>query len=130
MRRQIRGAAAEAPANPPSTATERRLAEIWSDLLQTPSISASDNFFDLGGHSLLAVLLLVRVHETFGVQLSIDDVYSGAVTLSELAQRIEMLQMGDVESPEYAELLKEIEAMSDEEARRMLAGSEPDGGRS
>ena len=102
---------------------------IWSDLLQKPSISASDNFFDLGGHSLLAVLLLVRVHETFGVQLSIDDVYSGAVTLSDLAQRIELIQMGGADSSEYAELLKEIEAMSEEEARQMLAESEPDGGR-
>jgi acyl carrier protein len=57
-----------------STATEQRLGEIWADLLHIASISASDNFFDLGGHSLLAVLLLVRIHETFGVELSIDDV--------------------------------------------------------
>jgi FkbH-like protein len=130
MRRQVLSFTANAPAHPPSTVTEKRLAEIWSDLLQTPSISTSDNFFDLGGHSLLAVLLLVRAHETFGVQLSIDDVYSGAVTLAELAQRIEGLQIGDPESAGYAELLQEIEAMSDEDARRMLAESEPDGGRS
>jgi len=128
MRRQVRGSMDAAPPDPPSTATERGLAEIWADLLQQPSISVSDNFFDLGGHSLLAVLLLVRVHETFGVQLSIDDVYSGSVTLSDLAQRIEMLQIGDPESPEYAELLREIEAMSDEEARQMLAEGEPDRG--
>ena len=37
----------------------------------------TDNFFDLGGHSLLAVLLLLRIGESFGVELSIDDVYSG-----------------------------------------------------
>lgn len=123
MRRQVRGTLDAA-----LTATERGLAEIWADLLQKPSISASDNFFDLGGHSLLAVLLLVRVHETFGVQLSIDDVYSGAVTLSDLAQRIEMLQIGNPDSPEYAELLREIEAMSDEEAREILAEGERDGG--
>lgn len=125
MRRQVRGAMDAA-----LTATEQRLAEIWADLLQKPTISASDNFFDLGGHSLLAVLLLVRIHETFGVQLSIDDVYSGAVTLSDLAQRIEMLQFADADSPEYAELLREIEAMSDEEARQLLAEGERDGGRS
>ena len=68
---------------------------------------------------MLAVLLLVRIQETFGVELSIDDVYSGALTLAELAERI------DMSSPEYVQLLQEIEALSDEEARRMLAEGEP-----
>jgi acyl carrier protein len=120
MRRESRVAMAAPAADPPSTETEKRLAEIWADLLHAPSISASDNFFDLGGHSLLAVLLLVRIQETFGIELSIDDVYSGALTLAGLAQRIDMLH-----SPEYSELLLEIEALSDEEVRQMLAEDEP-----
>ena len=119
MRRESRVAMTAPAADPPSTDTERRLAEIWADLLHAPSISASDNFFDLGGHSLLAVLLLVRIQETFGIDLSIDDVYTGALTLAGLAQRIDMLH-----SPEYAELLHEIEALSDEEVREMLAEGE------
>jgi acyl carrier protein len=126
VRRESRGAlavptSATPTIDPPSTETEVRLADIWADLLHQPSISASDNFFDLGGHSLLAVLLLVRIQETFGIELSIDDVYSGALTLAGLAQRIDMR-----ESPEYAELLREIEAMSDEEARQLLAEADPD----
>jgi FkbH-like protein len=129
MRREARGAMAAPSADPPSTETEKRLAEIWADLLRAPSISASDNFFDLGGHSLLAVLLLVRIQETFGIELSIDDVYSGALTLAGLAQRIDALQLGDPDSPEYAELLHEIEALSDEEVRQMLAEGEPESGR-
>jgi FkbH-like protein len=129
MRRETRAAMAAPSADPPSTETEKRLAEIWADLLHAPSISASDNFFDLGGHSLLAVLLLVRIQETFGIELSIDDVYSGALTLAGLAQRIDVLQLGDPDSPEYAELLHEIEALSDEEVRQMLAEGEPEAGR-
>ena len=125
MRRESRVAMAAPTADPPSTETEKRLAEIWADLLHAPSISASDNFFDLGGHSLLAVLLLVRIQETFGIELSIDDVYSGALTLAGLAQRIDELQ-----SPEYAELLHEIEALSDEEVRQMLAEGAPEAERS
>jgi acyl carrier protein len=124
MRRQSRGALAG-----PSTGTESRLAEIWADLLKVPSIELSDNFFDLGGHSLLAVLLLVRIHETFGVELSIDDVYSGGLTLAELAQRIDLAGLGALDSGEYADLLREIEGLSDEEARRLLAESEPEAGR-
>lgn len=124
MRRENRVATAAPTADPPSTETEKRLAEIWADLLHAPAISASDSFFDLGGHSLLAVLLLVRIRETFGIELSIDDVYSGALTLAGLAQRIELVQLGDPDSPEYAALLQEIEALSDEEARQMLAEGE------
>jgi len=112
-----------------STDTERRLAELWADLLHASVTSPEDNFFDLGGHSLLVVLLLVRVQETFGVELSIDDVYSGAITLSSMAERIDTLQAGGPDSSEYAEILREIEEMSDEEARRILAETEPEGGR-
>ena len=63
------------------TDVERQLAAIWSDLLKTPDIQVSDNFFDLGGHSLIAVLLILRVREAFGVELPIDDVYSSTLTL-------------------------------------------------
>ena len=126
IRRAARGAVVMTTKNPPSTETERQLAEIWADLLHAPAISASDNFFDLGGHSLLAVLLLVRIQETFAIGLSIDDVYSGALTLADLAQRIDLLRLGDPDSPEYAELLREIEALSDEEARQMLDEGEPE----
>jgi acyl carrier protein len=103
------------------TTVERELALIWSELLEKHAIARDDNFFDLGGHSLLAVLLLLRIRETFGVELSIDDVYSGTLTLADLAAHIEAAQLGDVDPEEYAALLAEIEEMTDEEARALLA---------
>jgi acyl carrier protein len=106
------------------TETEDRLARIWSELLERPSVAATDNFFDLGGHSLLAVLLLLRIREAFGVELSIDDVYSGTLTLSDLAARIETLQLGGIDPQEYAALLAEIEGLSDDEARQLLAAED------
>ncbi len=108
-----------------ATETEGLLAELWTDLLRVPSVSASDNFFGLGGHWLLVVLLLERIHEAFGVELPVDDVYSGGLTLAELAQRIDVARMGGEDSAEYAELLREIEALSDEEARQLLAEGDP-----
>ena len=106
------------------TETEGQLARIWADLLERPSVSVTDNFFDLGGHSLLAVLLLLRIRESFGVELSIDDVYSGTLTLSDLAARIETAQLGGIDPEEYAALLAEIEGLSDEEARQLLAAED------
>jgi len=38
---------------PPATADERRLAEIWRQVLALETVGVHDNFFDLGGHSLL-----------------------------------------------------------------------------
>ncbi|MGO9242787.1 MAG: HAD-IIIC family phosphatase [Bryobacteraceae bacterium] len=106
------------------TDVERRLAAIWAEILQRSSISVHDNFFDLGGHSLLAVLLLLRVKEEFGVELSVDDVYSGTLTLRELARTIEARQAGDVAPEEYQALLAEIEGLSDDEVRALLAAEE------
>ncbi|MDR3717282.1 MAG: HAD-IIIC family phosphatase [Bryobacteraceae bacterium] len=108
----------------PQSDVERRLSAVWAEILQRSQISVHDNFFDLGGHSLLAVLLLMRVKEEFGVELSVDDVYSGTLTLRELAQTIEARQMGDVAPEEYQALLAEIEGLSDEEVHALLAAEE------
>jgi acyl carrier protein len=105
--------------------TERKLAIIWAELLERPGVGVTDNFFDLGGHSLLAVLLLLRIKETFGVELPIDDVYSGSLTLGDLATRIETFQMGAVDPAEYERLLLEIEGMSEEEVQALLANEDP-----
>ncbi len=106
--------------DPTMSETEKKLARIWAELLERPSISLTDNFFDLGGHSLLAVLLLLRIKETFDVDLSIDDVYSGTLTLADLAASVESASLGGIDPDEYAAMLAEIESMSDEEARMLL----------
>jgi hypothetical protein len=105
------------PSHPPHTALERDLAELWAALLNVSAVGLYDNFFDLGGHSLLAVQLLSRVREIHQVDLSLEIVYSGDFTVYALAQAIERK---DAE-PEYEALLHEIEDLSDEEARALLA---------
>ena len=112
---QIRAAMAPAGIDEHSlTLTERQLAGIWAGLLGKASINAHDNFFDLGGHSLLMVQMVMRVRETFGVELGVDDVYSATLTLADLARKIES------DPDEYNALISEIEAMSDEEVERLL----------
>ncbi len=107
------------------TETEQALSAIWAELLERPGVGVADNFFDLGGHSLLAVLLLLRIKETFGVELPVDDVYSGSLTLGDLATRIETFQMGAMDPAEYERLLQEIEGLSEEEVQALLANEEP-----
>jgi len=106
------------------TETEMQLGAIWRELLETPPASAGDNFFDLGGHSLQAVLLLLRIREQFGVELGIDDVYSGTATLGSMAALIDARKLEAANPEEYAALLAQIEQMSDEEVQALLAEQE------
>ncbi|MFA1547955.1 MupA/Atu3671 family FMN-dependent luciferase-like monooxygenase [Actinomadura chokoriensis] len=52
------GSTGSGGAAPPTSDLERRIAEVWSEVLGVDSVGLYDNFFDLGGHSLL----MVRVH--------------------------------------------------------------------
>ncbi len=114
------------PAGVFASETENQLAAIWADLLQQAAVQPSDNFFDLGGHSLLVVMLVMRVRDTFGIELPVDDVYTPGLTLSELATRIEGYQLRAVSPEEYQALLDRIESMSDEEVEALLAGQDQD----
>jgi acyl transferase domain-containing protein/thioesterase domain-containing protein len=55
--------------DPPATAAERIIADIWSDMLGIRHIRRSDDFFDLGGHSLLGVQFMNRLRKRTGRQL-------------------------------------------------------------
>jgi FkbH-like protein len=102
------------------TPTEEALATIWAELLKVPHLGPDDKFFDLGGHSLLAVQLVSRVRDKLNVTLPVDDVYSGDVTLRDMARKIDAIGGGAMDSAEYEAMLAEIEAMSDEDVRALL----------
>lgn len=112
--------AAPAPSSLPRTPLERDLAELWAGLLNVPAVGIHDNFFDLGGHSLLAVQLLSRVRRIYGVELSLEVVYSGEFTVAELAKAVELKEIEQA-GGDYQDLLKELEGLSDEEVRALLA---------
>jgi amino acid adenylation domain-containing protein len=54
----------------PRSSIEKRLAEIFADVLGLEKIGVMDNFFDLGGDSLMGIDLLFRIEKEFGKQLS------------------------------------------------------------
>ncbi len=102
----------------PRSDLERQLAAIWEGSLGVSPIGVTDNFFDLGGHSLLAVELLSRVRQALGVEVSLEVVYGADFTVEELARTVELDQ---TDSGEYAALLAELEDLSDDEVRELLA---------
>jgi amino acid adenylation domain-containing protein len=54
---------------------ERRVAQIWKDLLHVDHIGLNDNFFDLGGHSLLLVKLHARLKAEFAIDLPLVELF-------------------------------------------------------
>jgi FkbH-like protein len=120
IRGQARAPLAGRPLDPPRTALERDLAQIWSELLNVTQVGVHANFFELGGHSLLAVQLLSRVRQSYGVELSLEVVYSGEFTVAELAKAVELKEI-EQSGGDYQELLQELEGLSDDEVRALLA---------
>ncbi len=79
----------------PTTATERRVAALFSALLGHDRVGVDDSFFDLGGHSLVATKLVTAIRSECGVELGIRDVFELA-TVGLLAERIDQLRSGEV----------------------------------
>ena len=76
---------------PPQTATERQLVEIWAETLGMPEdqIGRADDFFDLGGHSLMAMLAVAHIDDRLGLQLPAGTLLERH-SLSELARQLDL----------------------------------------
>ncbi|HUI57925.1 MAG TPA: amino acid adenylation domain-containing protein [Bryobacteraceae bacterium] len=54
---------------------ERKLRDIWEELLEVDPIGVTDNYFELGGHSLLVARLGRRIEQEFGKRLSMAEMF-------------------------------------------------------
>lgn len=66
---------------------ERRLADIWKELLSLPTVKPTDNYFELGGSSLFAVRMFDQIEKTFNKRLPLATLYE-APTVRELADKL------------------------------------------
>jgi FkbH-like protein len=105
-----------APRNP----IEKAIADLWTEILRLDRVSIDDNFFELGGHSLLATVLLSRVRDAFDVELSLHNFFN-APTVAGLAGLIEEAQIEQADKNEIAEMIQELDQLSDEEVRTLLS---------
>ncbi len=83
----------------PTTATERRIAEIWQEVLGLDAVAAGDSFFHLGGHSLLAARVVTKVRYEFEVDLSVRALFEHPVLASFAADVDARRLLGDVSAP-------------------------------
>ena len=71
----------------PSTADEKRVAEIFAGVLGAGEVGADDNFFHQGGDSLRAVRLALALREEFGVKVPLNAAFT-APSVVELARLV------------------------------------------
>ncbi|MBD2199778.1 MULTISPECIES: non-ribosomal peptide synthetase [Calothrix] len=72
----------------PSTAIEKQLVNIWTEILGIDNIGIHHNFFNLGGHSLLATRLISQIRQTFQIELPLRRIFEKP-TIAGLAKDIE-----------------------------------------
>ena len=105
---------------PPRTATEEELVNIWSQVLGFEQIGIYDNFFELGGHSLLAMQVMSRVQQAFQVELPLRSFFENP-TVAGLSEVVASSNQDEQEETEVLdEILSEIERLSDDEAAGTL----------
>ncbi len=68
----------------PRNGLEKRLIQIWEDVLNIHPIGVTDNFFALGGNSFSAVRLMYRIKQQFAQDLPLSMLFQNA-TIEHLA---------------------------------------------
>jgi amino acid adenylation domain-containing protein len=71
----------------PQTEMQKRIAEIWKEVLKLENVSLNDNFFNIGGHSLLSIQVVTKFEKTTGLKMRpVELIYQ---TLSQLSANYE-----------------------------------------
>ena len=95
----------------PLSDAEQLVAEVWAEVLGLERVGAADHFFRLGGHSLMALRVVARVRAATLVHVPVRTLFDCPV-LRDFAAAVEVL------------LVAELDALTDEEAQRLLATTE------
>ncbi|MGE5215472.1 MAG: AMP-binding protein [Chloroflexota bacterium] len=103
----------------PRNVHEAKLAAIWAEVLELVEVGVLDNFFDLGGHSLTASRVISEVIQAFELELPIKALFD-APTIAEMAAIITQTQAKPASESELAQMLQEVEAMTEAEAHRRM----------
>ncbi|NJM32162.1 MAG: AMP-binding protein [Limnobacter sp.] len=75
-----------ATSNEPKNEHERKLLNLWRDILGLEDIGTQDDFFDLGGHSIHAIKLSSRAQMELGIQIPVAAIFDYS-TIEALAEQ-------------------------------------------
>ncbi len=77
----------------PRDDVERRLVDIWEQVLNVRPVGVHDQFFALGGHSLMAVRMVAHVDKVFGKKLPVAAIFQHR-TVEQLARLLRGPEVG------------------------------------
>ena len=103
----------------PRTPEEKVLAQIWAEVLPVKQVGVADNFFDLGGHSLAATRVVSRVIQQFQLDIPLQLLFE-APTIAAMATVITAHQGKTLDEQGMTKLIDELDALSEEEAKRLV----------
>jgi amino acid adenylation domain-containing protein len=71
----------------PRNETEKKVADIWQNLLDLEKVSIKDNFFNIGGDSIKTISLINLLNKEFGTKLVLLDLYENE-TIEKVTHKI------------------------------------------
>jgi NAD(P)-dependent dehydrogenase (short-subunit alcohol dehydrogenase family)/acyl carrier protein len=108
----------------PRNEVEKKLSQIWQQLLGIEEVGVYDDFFELGGHSLLATQINSQLREAFDVVLPLS-IFFNATTIAKLSEIIIADKLKRVETDKLEQIIADVEKMSEVEvAQELLKPSE------
>ncbi|MEO3928558.1 amino acid adenylation domain-containing protein [Micromonosporaceae bacterium B7E4] len=109
-----------APRNP----VEEILHGICADLLGEPRVSMEASLFNVGANSLTVMQLVPRIHEEFGVEVGVVELFE-TPTIAGMAVAIESALVASAAPGTAERLLSVLERLDETEATRMLSDPAP-----
>ncbi|MEX6690965.1 non-ribosomal peptide synthase/polyketide synthase, partial [Danxiaibacter flavus] len=94
----------------PRNYMEKKLAEIWQELLCIDNIGVYDNFFELGGHSLIAFRMASAIRKELAIEAAIKELFAKptidlfAKYLQQQKNDLRLLQIEPQERPDCVPL--------------------------
>jgi len=67
---------------------EKKLSEVWKDILNIANVDREDNFFNLGGNSLSLASLYRKIKTRFSINIELKELFNSS-TLKEMSEYIE-----------------------------------------
>ncbi|MFJ6214974.1 acyl carrier protein [Streptomyces sp. NPDC092296] len=101
--------------------TEKDVVRIWTEVVGTAPATLDTDFFDAGGTSLALVRFLAGVQDRYDVELPVDRLFTEGFSAAGAAAAVEELLRDSVDPAELAALSAELDGLSDEEIRLLLA---------
>jgi amino acid adenylation domain-containing protein len=60
----------------PRNSTEKKIGDIWQELLGIDKVGINDNFFNLGGNSILVIKLVNKISRIFNKNITVKDIFN------------------------------------------------------